>query len=248
MSEIHAITREKYIEFIGVMLDIDERSQQFSVGRAKADKFIVLHPLVAHTISMSRSALDLIDCKKYLAAMALSRIAFEHAVIAQYAHLQSDGLRGLRAKSYSDYKLNLEAAKEVYSLPKAIIDSFEEVPSQYRPNELRNFRNTCSLFGEAKALYAIYVFMSASMHPGNKVQNAYLHYEADEQILPTASLREGVLESDEAILHTLLVSLLLSQFVYEDIRKTKPFVSKIRNISKQSGIPCELTLLNGTNP
>jgi hypothetical protein len=232
----------QYKSFIEDLLNIDTNSQQFSVGRAKAAKYTLIHPIVAHSISMSRTSLQLIKEGNLFAAMALARIAFEHAVVAQYAHLMPSGLDGIRAKTYSDYKVNLEAAKEIYPIPQAVLDNFEEMPEMFRPSELRSFKNTCDLFNESKSLYAIYVFMSAPIHPGNKTQNAYLYYENEDQLMPTATLQMGVVESDETILHTLLVSLLLSQFVYEDIRKSKPYMFKIKQISKNSGIPYALTI------
>lgn len=177
-----------------------------------------------------------------MAAIALARISFEHAVVAQYAHLMPNGLDGIKAKTYSDYKVNLEAAKEIYPIPQTILDAFEEMPEIFRPHELRKFKNTCDLFEESKSLYAIYVFMSAPVHPGNKIQSAYLYYENEDQQMPTATLQKGVVESDESVLHTLLISLLLSQYVYEDIRKSKPYMFKIKEISKKSGIPYKLNL------
>ncbi len=242
MSDDIKISSPQYKSFIDELLTIDTNSQQFSVGRAKAAKYTLLHPIVAHSISMARTALQLIDEGKLLAAMALARISFEHAVVAQYAHLMPSGLDGIRAKTYSDYKVNLEAAREIYPIPQTVLDAFEEMPELFRPNELRSFKNTCDLFIESKSLYAIYVFMSAPVHPGNKVQNAYLYFENEDQLMPTATLQLGVVESDETILHTLLVSLILSQFVYEDIRKSKPYMFKIKEISRMSGIPCSLKI------
>jgi hypothetical protein len=83
--------------------------------------------------------------------------------------------------------------------------------------------------------------MSAPIHPGNKTVSLYVNYKDEESALPDAFLSRPVLESNLSIFHTLLVSLLLAQFVYEDLRKSKPFMHLVKKCSADSGIPYQLT-------
>lgn len=230
-----------YRRFISTLLELDNKSVQFTAARAKIGKLVQIHPLVAHSLSMSRSALHLIEKGDDFAAMALSRCAFEHSIYAQYVHLHSNGVEHLRAKVYSDYRLKFEAALGVYEISDEIRENFKNIPSLNRPQEFGSFKNLCNQFSESKHLYAIYCFMSAPIHPGNAMASVYIHYKDDESALPDAFLGRASLDSNLSVYHTLLVSLLFAQFVYEDLRKSKPYMHIIKKCSVESGVPFQLT-------
>lgn len=234
------LSEVEYKALIDKLLKLDDKSKQFTAGRAKIGKLVQVHPLVAHAISMSRSALHLLDIGDDFAAMALSRCAFEHSIYAQYVHMHSKGVEHLRAKVYSDYKQNFEAAKNVYDISEEIRENFQKIPSLNRPPEFRTFKNLCEQFKESKNLYAIYTFMSAPVHPGNKTASVYIYYKDEESVIPDAFLSKASLESRTSVFHTVLVALLLSQFVYEDLRKSKPYLNVIKQCSLESGIPFRL--------
>ena len=74
------------------ILKIYENTEELQVSGEDAVRIEKLHGLLAHTFGMTRAALVLIENKQIAASNVLARVALEHAVFAQWAHLHRNGL------------------------------------------------------------------------------------------------------------------------------------------------------------
>jgi hypothetical protein len=110
--------------------------ESITVGSEDERRLLLLHGLCAQAVNHVRAALVLIEAGMTRESMANARVALEHAVTAQWAHLTEDGLdrliNGARKAAATYYK----AASRLYDLPDAALNEMRGWASAWihRPN------------------------------------------------------------------------------------------------------------------
>jgi len=232
---------DDYKDALFELLDLEEMSQQVSVGRLKAEKMSYAHALVAHSLENVRAAVSLIEAGKPVVAMSLTRVAFELAVYAQLVHQHPDGVSGIKAKITSEYNRQLRKAKKVYGSESPLLVGIGELEA----HKVSGFAQAADAFGKFEAaaeLEFLYSVLSPALHPSNLILNSYLHYEDDSQPVPSAFIRQATSQNEIPLWHSLVFATLLALGVYEDIRKAKPHLPQVKRVASRVALPSFLPL------
>ena len=217
-------------------------SGSINVGRKKVERLYVLHGMVSHTIEAADGALQLIDGNHAHMAKALARISFEHAVIAQWTHLHPDGVQSLQEKVSISYKNYYEEVNRLIKMPEEIQAAFEQmVFPDSAAVDLRKFEKTCNAFRDTEWFHTTYRILSGAVHPSNSTMKEYFQDNPTDPNIPILKTKVSI-QDTTPILFTLALSCALAVGVYEDIRRSKPFKKKIREIASSVELPTMLTL------
>jgi hypothetical protein len=224
------------------LIQLHNQSGSINVGRQKVERLYVLHGMISHTLEAADAALKLIDSNHSHMARALARIAFEHAVVAQWTHLDSNGINSLQEKVTINYKKYYQEADRLIKMPIDIQEAFQamSIPEK-TPSELFSFENTCKSFVDTEWFYITYRILSGSVHPSNSTMRDYFFEDEEKPDLPIL-LNKANVSDVTPILFTLALSCVLAVGVYEDIRRGKPFKKKVQDIAKQANLPTMLKL------
>ncbi len=236
------ISPEAFKSAIHELLAIYEGDDALVVTPGEEARLAMIHPLLAHTFEMARAVLMLIDASQVSAAKALSRVAMEHAVFAQWVYQHPEGLLGLSAKEAASYRKLYNGLKEGFVFPDEIAEFYETkmknpigIPSDDQP-----FEQVCLCFEDGKDLYRIYRLVSGSVHPGNLTAREYIEYSGDGS---QVTLRWKAVMSDPIPpLHITALSVSLAASIYEDLREGKPRINEIESIATSVGIKVPLVL------
>ena len=212
------------------------------MGHRKVERLMTLHGMVSHTLEAADAALLLIDNKHPHIAKALARVAFEHAVTAQWSHLHPDGVESLQEKVSINYRKYYRDVDRLIQMPIDIQEAFKKmnIPSK-TIDELNTFEKTCKAFRDTEWFYISFRILSSAVHPSNSTMKDYFRDDSDNQEIPIL-LNKAPVEDISPILFTLALSCILAIGVYEDIRRSKPFKTKVRKIAAEAGLPTMLTL------
>ncbi len=223
-------------------LDLHAKSSSISVGHTKAEKLMLIHGLVANAILMTKAGLILIERNQIHAAKAQTRVAFEHAVTAQWIHLHPDGVDSFKAKTKQQYGRYINKASKVMDIPKDILESFNAMPEFAKPNPgIHDFKSMCDDFVGMEWFYVIFSTLSGGIHPSNATVRDFLR-EDESSSVGYSLLDSPDFRDSRPLLFTLALSCALSIGVYEDLRKTKPNKRNVKEIAAKLELPTLLKL------
>lgn len=222
-------------------------SDQTTFNGANQGKLVAVHGLIAHSLNMAEAGLLLMDQDRGDAAKPLARVALEHAVTAQWVHLQERGVEGLAAKVVNTFRKIYSGKPQSYEFPSEVDELYAELqkPENY-PKEIDIFEQMCNDFNEGQPIYPLYRILSGSVHPGNFTLTEYIVADSENGSI---ELLQRSKKSDPTVaLHTLTIAVVLAMGVYEDIRQGKPNEAFVREIANKVGLSPLLTLQVKGNP
>lgn len=210
--------------------------QSISLGHKKEKSFRIVWGLIAHTIAQAEAALILLDHPHLgLCAEVNARVAYEHALLAQYAHQRRDGEAQLeelmkfydRSLGVALQKLGLEG--ELGKL------AGQSAGSKAKRPDIAEFTHLTECFDTSGWFYASYKMLCQSVHPSSLTLARYL--VIDESTGRTVGmLRYAQPEGKNAVLWTLTLAVLLALGVQEHLRKGRPNMSKLRRVGAPVGM------------
>lgn len=222
----------------GDLLSLYDGQRHMRVGRQNAERLFLLHGLIAHAVAQGRAAFVLLgDPRLASCAEVNARVAFEHALTAQYVHLRRpSGLDEFEQLiRYREFRFQ----KAVKRLPNfALPDDVEEVRWVEKPT-MNNFFWLCEQFDESGWLYLPYRVLCNSTHPSNSTLASYLHQGDGD--LPELRM-EARVDDTRAILWAITFSTLMAVGVLEDLRRSKPNKARVQRIASSIQVPALLTL------
>ncbi len=219
------------------LMSLWDAQEHVRVGRQKARRLFLMHGLIAHTVAQAQAASTLLkDPQTAACAEVNARVAFEHAVTAQYVYLCPNGLEEFEQLiRYREFKFQ----RAVMRLPNITLpDDMERISAAAKP-KMDNFFWLCERFDESGWLYLPYRVLCTSTHPSNGTLSRYL--EQGEGDLP--QLRTyGVADDERSTLWAIVFSALMVVAVLEDLRRFKPNKARVRRIASSIRAPSFLTL------
>lgn len=220
--------------------------ESISLGHRKERSFVIVWGLIAHTIAQVEAALILLDDPKLgLCAEANARVAYEHALLAQYAHQHQDGEAQLeRLLDFYDHKLGvtMDRLRLQGELGEFASRSASE---RVRPPDIAEFAKLSEKFDTSGWLYASYKMLCQSVHPSSLTLARYLVVEESTgRVLNT--LKYATPGSKDAVLWTLTLAVLLALGVQEHLRKGRSNMSKLRRAGAPVGMSPLLQLVGDT--
>ena len=218
------------------LLALHEEWSNISVAHSKERSFRMKWGLIAHTIAHAEAGLILLDHPNLqLCAETSARVAFEHALLAQYAHQHPDGEVGLlRLMEYYDYRLGVTMSQ--LNLDGDLKDlAFQSAQAKTKAPDIANFSTLTEQFDTSGWLYASYKMLCQSVHPSSFTLARYLIVN-EESGRTRSVLRYARPEGKEPMLWTLTLSVLLALGVQEDTRKGKSNMSRLRRVGARVGM------------
>ena len=206
----------------------------------------VCFPLAAHALNHADTALGLHQERPWVAA-SCTRVAFEHALAAQWVLLTEDGEQELvNYMKGEQYKRGREFAEALGRLAfdpamsgLALDDSQLQALVGDRPDSSGwSVANACSRFSDTKLFYDIYRNLSQSEHPSPGLIAAHL------AATPVAGQHNisvvGALHPSEEVPRALALSALWSLYVLELMREGQPYAATVAQIGREASLPTDL--------
>lgn len=229
---------DDYRSVIDELLELHRAQDGIRVRSQGKYSLYVLHGLVEHAMRCSEAALILLERGMHAGAVPLARIAFEHALRAQWVHQHPEGLDAFVLAADQQQAKFLRASKTMAGIN---TEEIEQLLTRYgdaagAPGAAHIFEQTCNAFDETGWFYGMYRLMSGFVHPGPAT---VLHYIAHPDLADEAAIelrREPAEVSNTMVLATLAMSAVFASAVYEDLRYAKPHKAVIRRAADRLGI------------
>jgi hypothetical protein len=219
---------------------------RLAVDSAQEVKFRICFPLAAHALNHVETALSLYEQRPWVAASS-TRVAFEHALAAQWVLLTDggerelvnwmEGQRHLRVKEFAD------ALSRLASEPDASVATLSEFEHQALvgdPPDASSWSvfNACSRFSDTKLFYDIYRNLSQAEHPS-------LGLIATHLVVTPAGVQNdlsaaGALKPSDEVPRALGLSALWSLYVLEQLRDGQPHAAAVARIGDEASLPTDL--------
>jgi hypothetical protein len=206
----------------------------------------ICFPLAAHALNHADTALDL-HLKRPWVAASCTRVAFEHALAAQWVLLTKDGDQELinwmdmwqhkRGKALAGALTQLipDPAMSALALTEPQLQTLVSDPPD--PSKW-SVSNACDRFSDTKLFYDIYRNLSQAEHPSHGLIAAYLGIGpsvGQYEISAAGDLRPSV-----DVPRVLALSALWSLHVLEQIREGQPHAAAVAQIGRESSLPADL--------
>ncbi|MDC9004097.1 hypothetical protein [Mycobacterium marinum] len=216
-------------------------------------KFLMCFPLAAHAMNQIEAALTVRHTFPWVAA-ASTRIAFEHALTAQWVLLTADG--EIRLKAGFDYGDHIRAdrfikgirqlGEEDQEFPEAAhglsADQLERLV-RTRPDEPGppNVEGICKRFssgGAENLLYDIHRELSGAVHPSLSLLRAHLHFTSTGQVSGIDSF--GACDAPVMFGRELALSAVWALYAVEVCRFGQARMGQIAAMGTDAGLPVDL--------
>ncbi len=205
--------------------------EPIAVPRPVELKFRMIYPLALHALNNVVVGLDLSQRLPWIAAEH-ARIAFEHALTAQWVLLTHEG----------EQKLLVEFQNEAHKRAKEFHNGLGS-PSEYAamvgaepPKSDWSVWNACARFADSPQLfYDIYRNLSGATHPSYGTVMAYLNITPDAEVTGLNPI--GSASPCDETPRALGVSALWALDALEELRETQPHVLELTTIGNSAGLP-----------
>lgn len=200
-------------------------------------KLVLLWGFTGHALAHAEAAMQLSTIAHLaVCAQANARIAYEHATLAQYAHLHPQGLEHLEhLVSFGGYRL----AKEVLELSvDQEIRAFAAAQAETRVKEpdIARMKALLKKFDRSGQMYLPYKTFSQSVHPSGSTMLGYLELAADRDSAPVGLADHQAVSDLSPVLWLATLSAILAVGVREDLRRAKPNKAALRKIAAGVGM------------
>ena len=202
-----------------------------AVPRPDELKLRMIYPLAVHALNNAVVGLDLFERLPWVAA-GHARIAFEHALTAQWVLLTHDG----------EQKFLVELQNESHKRAKEFHKGLGS-PAEYAamvgaepPKSDWSVWNACARFTDSPQLfYDIYRNLSGATHPSYGTVMAYLDVTSDAQV--TGLNPTGSASPCDETPRALGASALWALDALEELRETRPNVLELTTVGNSAGLP-----------
>jgi hypothetical protein len=211
-------------------------SEPVSVGSALVDKFKVCYPLAAHALNHVESALELRDHRPWVATSS-ARVAFEHAIAAEWVFHTKNGLVELiNCMKSQSHLYAKDIADELRGNPDYDDVDLEALVGE-RPQSGWSVYNGCGRFSNSKLFYAIYRNLSQAEHPSQGLLAAHLEVTSNGRL----SLNSAGAQTPCSDLPMALgMSATWAVDVLERLRDGSPFLVEVDRIGRDAQLPTDL--------
>lgn len=216
-------------------------------------KFLMCFPLAAHAMNHIETALTTRTTLPWV-AKANTRIAFEHALTAQWVLLTADGEVRLKAGfDHSDHIRTDRFIKGVRRLGRDD-EEFAEAAHGLTPDQLDglvrtkpdepgppNTEGMCQRFasgGAESLLYDIHRDLSGAVHPSLSLLRAHLRFSPKGDV--TGTNTSGACGTPVMLGRELALSAIWALYAVEVCRFDQPRIAQVVAIGTEAGLPVDL--------
>lgn len=209
--------------------------RQFSIAGSKTRKFQVCYPLAAHAVNQVRASLVLMAEGLHYMARVNARVAFEHALLAQWIILTFNGEEAVVNKAERHRRAIMVHLRRVTELPSEL-ESELSVP--LRGAELPKIQDICDRFDNGKrSVYSLYRQLTGSVHVSLDTVSSYMDFnnEGVERLLSAPRPKD---DTDFPL--AVGWSAILAVDTIESLRRGRPFRAKIQRLAASYTLPSDL--------
>jgi hypothetical protein len=211
-------------------------------------KFRVCFPLAAHALNHVRAAAAVRSSSPWV-AVSSARIAFEHALAAQWVLLTENGEDQLAQEmSVQNHRRSSEF---VGAVGRAAIDdpALAESASLARelqalvgekPSSVWSVPMVCDRFSPTRLFYNIYRDLSQAVHPSYGLIGAYLEITPPPEGAVRGVNTHGAASQPGELTRGLALSGLWALYVLEVCRGGQPHAADVVQMGERAGLPVDL--------
>jgi hypothetical protein len=208
-----------------------------SVPDSASVKFRVCLPLIAHALNHASSGLANISQLPFVAATN-ARVAFEHALAAQWVLLTYEGeIRLIKHMEYG-YLTRVKAFAQATDYPDVLKDIVAAEPAD-ASQRAWSIEMACVRFDASGLMYDIYRDLSQAVHPSYETLRTHIdidHVGSDADRVSGT----GELKPMTELPRALSVSSVWAIDVLERLRVGQPNLDKVEEIARAGVIPIDL--------
>lgn len=207
-----------------------------TLGHRKQRDFWMIWGLIAHALSQAEAALVLVDDPRLaLCSEVNARVAFEHALLAQYVHLHPEGQEKLRQLTAFHSRKLAESMKD-FPMDEALAEAQYDLLSKPKPKrpDIADMATLLRAFDPTGTLYVPYKLLCQTVHPSGSTMTRYMVLDEDEG--PRQMRQFAPLDDKRAVVWTITLAVLLALGVQEDLRRTKPNKKRLRVLAATIGM------------
>jgi len=213
-----------------------------------ANKFRVVFPLAAHALNHLDTAVSIQSCSPWV-AVASARIAFEHALTAQWVLWTEGGEDALRNQmSLQDHKRSVEfveAVKQAAAGSPSLAESAElaEELGGYvgqRPSSDWSVFTLCERFSDTRLLYGIYRDLSQAVHPSIGLVRAHFDITDPPNVVVGQIIPNGAGFDSVEVTRGLAVSGLWALYSLEISLDRRAAAKSVLQLGEEAGLPVDL--------
>jgi hypothetical protein len=213
-----------------------DRALPIEVADSDQVKFRVCFPLVAHSLNQVRAALMLVGANQSFVATANTRVAFEHALTAQWVLLTYGGAERLVRHMEASYLTNAKEFSKAVGDPPELSDIISRLPVD-GPARSYSLPMICDRFSQDKLLYNLYRHLGQSIHPSLETLRAYLNVrDRDSREVSAVGARVP-----PDLYMALGFSAVMAAEVIERLRCGQSKLAVIEEIAKAASLPFDLS-------
>lgn len=207
--------------------------------------FQLVYPLACHTMQQIKAALKLIEVNLAYPAEANARIAYQHAITAQWMLLTKDSAESIGVEMLTQLGKQVSEFGTIVDLPEGLLGDTDETErvggSLRRHPEAHNFKAMCDRFGTEHLLYLTFRRLSGPVHPSLATVHQHLipPPAASEPLPPTLRPCSDPLPSLD-LLMALAMSGVFAVNAVETLRLGQPRLARVVHIARENHIPPSL--------
>lgn len=227
---------ERYLECARDALQLYATATgQFAVPQEKTVKFQATFPLAMYALNQVHAALILAENKREYLAVANVRVAYEHAVTAQWALFTDGAEEKLVGTLHRHNRFVVEDLASYATVPDELLSGFGEQGDPVMPK----FKAQCeALNPSSDALFSLYRNLTVGVHPSSATLAQHLTASREHGI---TGVRFGAVQ--EPPVDTWMgcaLSALAAAFVIEVQREEQPRMPQLTALSKNYRVPFDL--------
>lgn len=229
---------ERWLEAARQTLELDKRSpKQLEVSIRDSGRFKAVYPIARHALTQVSAALLLHDRGHSFAALANGRVAFEHALIAQWIVL-TEGSEAVVGNTINrSHSLVLKELEPHAAVIPSELRSLLDLP---KAKLLPPFQSICNRFDRTGLLYTVYRGLTGSVHVSGATIAEHVSVDTKtEQLTLHPHPRSSVPPTDFEM--TLGWSAVLAKTALEILLLDGTDLLRVAEIAHTTGLPHDLT-------
>lgn len=225
----------QYRQAIIDLVELLDGVASIKVNRRKVRHADLLHGLCFYTHDTTEAALVLIDRGYGPSAAALTRVAVEHATMAQWIVLQPNGV--------DKYLADLEAQAKTFAakitgvgieMPPDLAEGYKRYDKAKAVQEVRQSEQMFTAVDPTGWMYLQWKTLCGYVHPSATTASIYAHENADGAV---EWHREPEGMPERALLFSLALSMTLATAPLLDLVKGKPYKKRLEKIAEAAHLP-----------
>ena len=228
-------TDEQYRQTVLGFAELLDGIGSFKFNRRKERDALLLQGLVFYVRDTARAALILIDNGHGAGAAALTRVAIEHATMAQWLYLQPDGAEKYLAEMEAQAKTFAAKVRKVgLAMPDDLKDAYERYETARPIQEIRQTETMFNAVDPSGWMYMQWKTLCGYVHPSSSTAARYIQEEDDGSVV---WLKHPDSIPDRALLFSLALSMGLATAPLLDLVHSKPYKKRLIAIAQAGGVP-----------